>query len=186
MFVSKGDNVILIETDQPQLRNYIGTQWKVEAVMLSYHPASAIISSGNLQASIFIRYLEVIPPADSPFEYKDLIKIKEPYEKVNAYTCKKELLGKIGKIRGYDSRNTFYFIHCNTGECGWFPIQSLVPLSYKGERFYYPLEKIRFKDKVCIINKIKQSIFKYGQLLLIDGEWIHSTDVEPIFNKNSH
>ncbi|MHA1974474.1 MAG: hypothetical protein ACTSW1_15860, partial [Candidatus Hodarchaeales archaeon] len=154
MYLEKGNNVILMETDQPQLRSYLGHEWKVESVMMDYHPASAIISRGNLQASAFIRFLEVIPPDDSPFKHDEAVQIANSYTKINAYSCRKNLVGSVGKIRGYDSRNSFYYIRCENGESGWFPIHSLVPLNYKGERFYYPFEKVLFKDNKKIINKI--------------------------------
>ena len=60
----------------------------------------------------------------------------------------------------------------------WLPY--LLPLDYKGERFFYPLEEVTYKDKTCIVSKIKKSKFKWGQLLFIDGEWVPSTDVEPL------
>jgi hypothetical protein len=180
VFVDKGDNVILVDTDQPQLRSYLGKQWKVEAVMFGYHPASAMISRGNLQASAFIKHLEVMPPSDSPFPHKEVVKIRDVFEKRNSYSCNKQLVGKIGHIRGYDSRNSFYFVKCTTNEGGWFPMDSLLPLNFKGDHFYYPFEKVKYKKKEKIINKIKQSRFKWGQLLMIDGEWVHASDVEPI------
>ena len=180
MFVEKGDEVILTDTDQPQLRSYIGKKWRVEATMFNYSPASAMLSRGNLQASAFIKHLEVVPPPDSPFQHNEIVKINEVYSKVNTYSCKKELLGKIGHVRGYDSRNCFYFVRCTTGESGWFPIQSLLPLNFKGDHFYYPYEKVIYKGNEKIINQIKQSKFKWGQLLMIDGEWIHASDVKPI------
>ena len=180
MYLEKGDKVILIDTDQPQLRAYLGLQWEVESVMMEYHPASAIIFRKNMQASTFIKYLEVIPPKDSPFQYDEPIKITKSYVRSNAYSCNLSLLGKIGKVKGYDSRSNFYFVRCENGEVGWFPIQSLIPLDYKGERFFYPFEKVLFKNSEKTITKIKQTKFKWGQLLLIDGEWIHSSDVEPL------
>jgi hypothetical protein len=180
MYIETGDEVILAQTDQPQLRSYIGQQWTVESVMFDYHPASAIISKGNLQASVYIKNLETVPPHTSPFLHNEAVEIRKPYTKVNAYPCKKDLIGKIGHIRGYDSRNTFYFVRCTTGESGWFPIHSLVPLNYKGDRFYYPFEKVIHKGEEKIINQVKQTKFKWGQLLLIEGEWVNSSDVEPI------
>jgi hypothetical protein len=56
----------------------------------------------------------------------------------------------------------------------------LIPLDYRGERFFYPLEAVLYKDQEKIITKVKQTKFKWGQLLLIDGEWIHASDVKPI------
>lgn len=178
MYLEKGNNVILVETDQPQLRSYLGHQWKVESVMLDYHPASAIISRGNMEASTFVRFLEVIPPEDSPFRHEEAVQISKPFVKINAYSCRKNLIGNVGKIRGYDSRNNFYYVRCENGESGWFPIQSLIPLDYKGERFYYPFEIVIFKNEEKTVTKIKQTKFNWGQLLLIDGEWVHSSDVK--------
>ncbi len=182
MYVSKGDEVILIQTEQPQLTPYVGKKWKVEATMFSYHPASAMISRGNLQASAFIKHLEVVPPPDSPFQHNELVKIRATFEKIGSYSCNKTLIGKVGNIRGYDSRNCCYFISCNTNEAGWFPLHSLIPLNYKGDRFYYPFEKVKYKGKEKVINQVKQSRFKWGQILNIDGEWIHASDVEPLGN----
>ena len=99
MYLEKGNSVILVETDQPQLRSYLGHEWKVESVMMDYHPASAIISRGNMQASTFIRFLEVIPPIDSPFKHDEAVQITKPYTKINAYSCRKGLIGCVGKIR---------------------------------------------------------------------------------------
>ena len=180
MYLEKGNNVILVETDQPQLRSYLGHQWKVESVMMDYHPASAIISRGNLQASTFVKYLEVMPPVDSPFKHEGSVQIVKSYTKINAYSCRQGLIGNVGKVKGYDSRSNFYFVRCENGEVGWFPIQSLIPLDYKGERFFYPFEKVLFKSSEKTITKIKQTKFKWGQLLLIDGDWVHSSDVEAI------
>lgn len=180
MYITKGDEVILTHTDQPQLRPYIGTKWRVEATIFNIIPASAMIIRNNLQASAFIKHLEVAPPSDSPFKHGDQVKITSNFEKISSYSCNKKLLGKVGKIRGYDSRNTFYYVVCNTGESGWFPIHSLLPLNFKGERFYYPYETVKYKGKPKLINKIQQSKFSWGQILLIEGEWIHASDVEPI------
>ena len=183
MFVKEGDEVILIDTEEPNLRHYIGLKWKVKTVIFAYTPASAIITRNNLQASCFIRQLEVVPPESSPFNYNDLVSIKKDPPKsfwTSNYPCHNELLGKTGHIKGYDSRNEFLLVRCNMGGSGWFPPQYLLPLDYKGERFFYPLEDVKYKDEICTISKIKKSKFKWGQLLFIDGEWVPSTDVEPL------
>jgi hypothetical protein len=180
MFVRQGDTVILARTDQPLLKDYLNTRWEIKAVMLDYHPASAIITKDDIQASTFVRNLEVVPPADAVFEHNESVKIIKCYDKYTHYTCRSELVGKIGRIRSYDSRNEFFNVYCSTGDAGWFPGHCLCPLDYKGERFYYPLESVLYKNKISTITKIKKSKFKWGQVLLINGCWVPSTDVEPI------
>jgi len=184
MFVKEGDEVILISTEEPHLRHYIGLKWKVKTVMISYHPASAIIIRNNLQASCYLRQLEVVPPESSPFNYDDLVTIKknppEIYWSVSKYHHHNKLLGKTGRINGYDSRNEFLHVKCTTGDSGWFPPQYLLPLEYRGERFFYPLEDVKYKGGTHTISKIKKSKFNWGQLLFIEGEWVPSTDVEPL------
>jgi len=180
MYIEKGDTVVLVDTDQLQLRSYLGQKWTVESVMPTFHPASAIISKNNMQASTFLRHLETVPPEDSPFQYLDTVRIRKPFEKLNAYQCNEFLIGKMAHIRGYDKRNNFYYIKCVSGETGWFPMHSLIPLNYRGEKFFYPYEKINYKNKIKTINKIKKTKFNWGQLLLIDGEWIHSSDVTSV------
>ena len=181
MFVTKGDCVILAETDQTQLTDYVGKDWKVEAVMDQYHPASAIISRDNLRATVYIRNLEVKPPPSSPFKHNEKVRVERAYLKVAGipYRCNPDLVGMIGHIRGYDTRSGYYHIRCQSGR-GWFPINCLLPLEFKGSRFYYPHEKVRYKNQEKIVSNIKSSKFSYGQLLMIDGLWVPSTDVEPI------
>lgn len=180
MFVTKEDIVILAETDQVQLKDYVGKEWKVEAVMDAYHPASAIISKDNLRATVHIRNLEVKPPESSPFKHNEKVRIQKDYSRVPGipYRCNTDLVGLIGFIRGYDTRSGFYHVRCQGGR-GWFPIQSLLPMDFKGERFFYPHESVKYKGMIKIISNVKPSRFSFGQLLLIDGIWIPSTDVEP-------
>jgi len=180
MFTQKDDKVILISTEQPQLKKYIGSEWLVKTVIHEYHPASAIIGRDNLKASVYLKNLEVIPPEDGAFEYNETVKIDKLYQKTSVYTCKPHLLDKVGKIRGFDSRNQYYFVKCADGEVGWSPATCLTPLDYKGEHFYYPGDVVNYKNKSCTVNKIKKSKFKWGQLLYIKGDWIPSTDVKLI------
>jgi len=184
MFIKEGDTVILVATEEPNLRHYIGLEWKVRAVIFTYHPASAIIVRDNLQASCYIKQLEVVPPDHCPFGHNELVSIKKEIPKASSwaapYHFHTELLGKVGHVRGYDSRNEYLLIRATSGGAGWFPVQALLPLDYKGERFFYPLETVLYKNKEHVISRIKKSRFKWGQLLLIDGEWVPSTDVEPL------
>jgi hypothetical protein len=180
MFAQKDDKVILISTEQPQLKKYVGSEWLVRAVIHEYHPASAIIVKDNLQASVYLKNLEVIPPEESPFEHNEAVKIIKTYQKTSVYTCKPHLVNEAGHIKGFDSRNQYYFIRCLNGEIGWFPATCLAPLDYRGERFFYPGDTVRYKNKNCVINKVKKSKFKWGQLLFINGSWVPSTDVKAI------
>lgn len=183
MDVNFGDIVILTETDDPFMQAHVGKRWKVGLIMYGSHPPRAVITLGDLQTTSYLKNLEVIPPSESPFEHHDLIKIKKGYTKINHKTCDKSLIGKIGKIKGYDSITSFYYIRCNTGEFGWFPADCLVPLNFKGEHFFYPLQNVKYEDKIVIISEVKKTRFSFGQLLLIEGNWIPSTDVKPLEGK---
>lgn len=180
MFVTEGDKVKLISTNQADLKKYLGTEWEVQAVMRDTHPASAIISQNDLQASTFIRNLEVIPPIDSPFEHDEEVKVFRHYNKVSLYTCKDYLIGSIGKIKSFDSRNNYFFVKCDTGDAGWFPAYCLKPIHYQGENFFYPNDFVKYKNEKCLVSKVKRTKFKWGQLLFINGVWVPSTDVQPI------
>ena len=179
MFVAKGDTVILLRTEMPHLQAYVGKEWVVEAVMYNLHPSSAMLTRKNLQASAYLKNLEVVPPPDSPFKHNEAVKVIQSVNKSYPLLSKMHL-GKIGHIKSYDSRNCQYFVRFVLGEQDWFPIHCLLPLNFKGDRFYYPYEKVKYKGKEKTINSIKQSKFKWGQILLIDGEWVHASDVEPL------
>jgi len=185
MFVADGDRVILINTEEPNLKEYIGTEWEVKSVLYAYHPASAIIKRENLEASCYIKYLEVVPPPTCPFRHGELVSIRNVPKKLKKrlgalYPAPAVLIGKTGRIHGYDLRSDCLLVKCLSGEAAWFPPCSLIPLNFKGEKFYYPYEKIKYKNKIKLITQIKKSKFNWGQLLLIDGEWVPSTDVEAI------
>jgi len=179
MIVVEGATVNLIGTEQRHLKPYVNTRWTVKSLIFGSHPASAIIVRDNLEASVYIRYLEVIPPKDSPFDYEDHVKIKKSFYHTDVYPCKAYLVGKIGRIRSYDHRNRFYWIKCETGGQGWFPAECLIPLGFKGERFFYPMEIVIYKNEKCIVTEVQRTKFKWGQLLLLNGTWVPSTDVKP-------
>lgn len=188
MYVQAGDKVILTSTEEPTLRPYVDKEWLVKTVMYAIHPASAIIQRDNLQASVYIRSLDVCPPDTSPFNYGDTVLIRSEEDakpllkkyRWYPYQLNTELFSQTGKICGYDSRNQFLRVRCLNGHQGWFPPVCLLPLDYKGERFFYPLEQVKYKGKTLTITEIRKSKFNYGQLLKIDGEWIASTDVESL------
>lgn len=181
MYVEKGCAVILASTDQTTLSQFIGTQWEVLSVLEAYHPACAIIKRNNIQISASLRDLEVIPPATSPLRHNELVKIQKEFIKnPNApHYCNTSLLGKIGHIRGYDLRNDYYKVITSTGS-GWFPIECLVPTSFKGETFYYPMQIVSYKKEKCTVMQVKTTRFNHGQLLLIDGVWVPSSHVEKV------
>ena len=178
--VEKGDIVILTETDQTKLQPHVGSKWVVQAILGHTYPSSAVISRDDMQANVYIKNLEVVPPPGSTFEHGELVKIIRTYPKTNHRTCDKTLIGKVGKIRGYDSRIEFYLVRCPGGEFGWFPQISLVPINFKGEHFYYPLQQVTYGDSTVTISLTKRTRFNYGQLLEIDGQWIPSTEVTPL------
>lgn len=180
MFVQKGDQVILIAANQESLKKYIGSEWDVISIDRDVHPASALISNGILQANVYIKNLDVLPPKNGPFDYNEQVKVIKKYTKSNLYICNLNIINAVGSVRSFDSRNGYYYIMCPNGEAGWFPINCLVPVDYKGEHFFYPHDSVKYKNKICLVSKIRKSKFKWGQVLYIDGLWVPSTDVEKI------
>jgi len=180
MIVEKGDTVVLIETDQLRLEPYIGSKWTVQAIVDNGFPVSAIITRDDLQATVAIKNLEVVPPPGSAFDHGEAVKIDKPYSKTNHRTCNKALVGKVGRVKNYDSKINYYFIKCLDGESGWFPTSSLIPIDFKGDKFYYPLQQVKYKDKEVFVHQVKRTKFNFGQLLLINGQWVPSTEVEPL------
>lgn len=181
MFVTEGDRVVLVSIDEPQLRPYIDTEWDVEQLQDAYHPASAIISRENLKATVYIRNLEVVPPECSPFKHGEKVKIQRGFFKSPGvrWRCNRDIVGMIGHVRGYDTRSGFYHIRCQQGR-GWFPLHCLLPVSFSGAHFYYPNDWVKYKGQKKIVANIKSTKFGFGQLLLVDGLWVPSTDVEVV------
>lgn len=179
MYAEKGCEVILASTDENLLLPYIGTKWEVVAVMDIYHPATAILKRGNLQISVLLRDLEVVPPSHSPFKHNDKVKIISDFKKeLNIpHYCNSSLINKVGHIRGFDLRNQYYKVVTNGGT-GWFPLHSLVPMDFKGDKFYYPHDTVVYKGEKQMISQIRPTKFNHGQLLLISGEWVPSSHVE--------
>lgn len=176
--VEKGDLVILTATEETWHEIYIGTKWMVQGLLNSY-PTQAIISRNDIQLTTCIKNLEVVPPPGSTFDHGETVKIEKSFSKINHRSCNKSLIGKFGQIRNYDSRIDYYFVKSSNGESGWFPASSLLPINFKGKHFFYPLQQIKFQGKTSLISQVRRTKFNFGQLLLIDGQWIPSTEVEP-------
>jgi len=182
MFITAGDKVVLTDADQPELQQFIGVTGHVQAVHYTYHPATArVLFPPNFRCDVYVRYLEVIPPDDSPFSYREKVKIaKDHINKGKQFKDNKLMVGKIAEIRGYDKRTDTYLLKCPEDNKGWFPANCLIPITYKGEKFYYPFEQILYKGELRVISQIKRTPNNYGQLLFIEGVWVPSSDVTPI------
>jgi len=179
MFVEEGSVVIVTDVDQPALAKYIGSIWKVKNVMASYHPATALIYHQQFGEIVLpIRCLEVIPPEDSPLSHDEFVRITKGYPRDAHHTCCFELVKETGKVRGFDTRNSYYFIKIANGNSGWFPLHCLIPLSFRGEKFYYPDQEVLLDGVRVKISKIRKTRFGHGQLLYINGSWIPSTEVK--------
>jgi len=181
MLVSSGDRVLVVDAETLDLQPFVGAIGEVKSVIYSFHPASAtVIIPPNNEIRIYVRYLEVIPPDTSPFQHDQWVKVKKPFSgSAYMHKCVKDLINKIGQVKGFDKRADFYLIKCADGTKGWFPATSLVPVDYKGARFYYPLERVLYKGEEKTVSQAQMSNSSYGQILKIDGEWVPSSDVTP-------
>jgi hypothetical protein len=178
MYIEEGSVVVIVDVDQPSLSKYIGTSWVVKNVMNVYSPAAALIHHTYYGDIVLpLRCLEVTPPKDSPLAHDEMVRIIKPYAKEIYHNCRPELVGKTGKVRGYDTRNNYFFVKATNGDSGWFPIHCLVPLNFKGEKFYYPEQDVIVNGNKVKISKIRSTRFGNGQLLFINGSWVPSTDV---------
>ena len=178
MYIEEGSVVIVVDVDQPALARYIGSTWTVKNVMTVYHPATALIYHPQYGEIVLpLRCLEVIPPEDSPLVHDEFVRIMKGYSRETHHSCRTELIGKTGKIRGFDTRNNYYFVKLTNGDSGWFPIHCLIPLAFKGEKFYYPEQDVLLEGNRVRISKIRKTRFGNGQLLYINGSWIPSTEV---------
>lgn len=184
MYVCEGDRVILIDADSPELKRFIGQTGVVQSAWYNYHPAYAqVLFQPNFQCDVYVSYLEVIPPDTSPFKHEEKVRVIDVYEergRGRIHKCNERMLGKVGQIRGYDKRSEKFFVKAVDNERGWFPARCLLPINYKGERFYYPAQVVTYKGKDKIIDQVRRTKNNYGQLLLIDGDWIPASDVLPI------
>lgn len=181
MLVSSGDKVIIVDADTPSLQPFVGSIGEVRSVIYAFHPASAtVIIPPNNEIKIYVRYLEVIPPDTSPFAHNEWVKVTGLFtERHSGHKCIKTMINSIGKIKGFDKRSNYYLVKCDDGHKGWFPDTSLVPVDYRGARFYYPLEKVVYRGEEKTISQVQMTKSKYGQILRIEGEWVPSSDVMP-------
>lgn len=178
MYINEGSQVIITDVDQPGLARYVGTTWTVKNVISAYHPATALLYHQEYgEITLPVRNLETIPPEGSALFHNEYVQILKPYARDGHHVCRTELVGKTGKVRGFDTRNGYFFIKTTSGESGWFPIQSLLPLSFKGEKFYYPDQEVLHEGVKVKISKIKRTKFGKGLLLFINGDWIPSSEV---------
>lgn len=185
MLVHPGDRVIITKqnnewyTEDQSNFMLCGRQGEVKTVMNWYHPASAVITmdENNLEVTIYLKNLEVIPPEDSAFKHGDEVLIKKTYAYSGYHMCNTTLIGKIGKVRGYDRRDSSFFVRTNNGDQGWFPDTSLLPINFKGKVYYYSGQTVTLEDKPAYIVKTRRSKNGLGQLLYIDGRWIPSSSV---------
>lgn len=179
MYIDIGSTVVIVDVDQPLLTKYLGTVWTVKNIVSVYFPPTALLCHAQYgEISIPLKCLEVTPPLDSPLSHDELIKIVKPYSETLLHRCRSELIGKTGRIRGFDTRNNYYFVKAANGDTGWFPIQCLMPLEFKGDKFYYPEQEVVLDGQKVKITKIRKTRFGNGQLLYINGRWIPSTEVK--------
>jgi len=174
------DRVILLQTDYPQLQSLAGQRGTVKSVQLSLCPQSAVVTFdlNNIEAAIYTKNLVSIPPSNSPIQYGETVKVVRLISS-NKYHLNKHFLNKIADIVAYDSQDNCYCLKDNEGVFAWFPIKALIPLLYKGEHFFYPGDFIIYKNTKQTIDKIRGTQFNRGQLLLVDGNWVPSSDVKP-------
>lgn len=179
MYINIGSNAVIVDVDIPELSRFIGTTWIVKNLLSSYYPARALLYHHVYgEINLPIKCLEVIPPENSPISHDETVRITKSFHN-EMYSCRTEMIGQTGKVRGYDTRNNFYFVKTTDGNTGWFPLASLMPLAYKGECFYYPNESVIYENKTVRITDIRKTRFGSGQLLQIGGRWVPSTDVKP-------
>jgi hypothetical protein len=177
MYINDGDRVVLVDADSPELKRFIGAEGLVQAAWYTYHPAYAqVLFKPNFQCDVYVSYLEVLPPLESPFSYKETVRVTSTFV---AKRCNKKLVGKVGQIRGYDKRNQNYLIKSSDNIQGWFPANCLFPITYKGKHFHYPLDMVIFKGSRKMVDQVKRTKNNYGQLLLLDGDWVPASDVSP-------
>ena len=122
-----------------------------------------------------------IPPKHALFDYGDSVKIGKTYPRrlmPPYHYCVPQLVGCVGRIIGYDSRDGFYLVESIGQGSGWFPTMSLIPTNYQGETFYYPGEEVRFNAQKTKISAVRRTKSDRGQILLINGEWIPSSQVK--------
>lgn len=125
----------------------------------------------------------VIPPKYDLFDYLESVIIAKPYDRrllPPYHFCVPQLIGCVGKIVSYDSRDAFYLVETSGHGSGWFPATSLLPINYQGETFYYPNEEVKFKGRKVRISSVRRTKSNRGQIVLIDGEWIPSSHILPL------
>jgi len=185
MLVQPGDRVIISkpkdELSTVDQSNFMlcGKRGEVKSVLSWYHPASAVITmdDSNLEVMIYLKNLEVIPPDDVAFAHGDEVIIQKTYAYSGFHMCNTKLIGKTGKVKGYDRRDSSFFIKTDSGDQGWFPDTSLLPLNFKGKAYYYPGQVVVYEGASAFIVKTRRTKNGLGQLLFIDGRWVPASDL---------
>lgn len=178
-YVRAGDRVIINKVDNQthSISKYLGTIAKVISVNTDSYPIYAIVELYDQNhASIYIINLETIPPENSIIQHGDSARIVKSYERTNYHYPNTDIIGKSGKIVGYDTRDSTYLIDTNIG-VGWFPLTSLIPIEFKGDKFYHPGDIVVKNGEKVIIQEIAKTKFGNGQLLKIRGEWVPSSEI---------
>ena len=91
--------------------------------------------------------------------------------------CRKYLIGEEGYIANYDYSSQLFEVKTKKGN-GWFPATSLVPTSFSGKHFFRPGDKVSYNGKKYTVSNVRRTNNDLGQILLIDLDWIPSSQVK--------
>lgn len=180
MLAQIGDTVVVLKNGPAN--EVVDCKGVVIGVRQEFSPASAIVLIDGIQNWVYLKNIEVIPPEDSYFQYKDLVVVKKMLPDTRYHIARPELLNKIGEIRGWDSRDNTYQIEYDGGGFtgrAWFPLGSLVPVDYIDDNFYYPNDVVIYEEEKLVVKEIKRTKLRTGQLLKLRNEWVPSSEVVP-------
>lgn len=179
-YVIKGDVVIINNSNDSYIRDFVGQRGLVADASYSgmATQVSVQLESGR-SLRVYQSDINVLPPLESIFQFNDDVKIVKTFEKTGNHLCKTRLLGKAGKIRAYDRRDSTYKVRCDDDD-GWFPPFALMPLNFLGDHYYLPGEIVEFEGTRFTIVQTKNSTYGWGQLLWIEGRWVPSSEVKLI------
>lgn len=178
-YAQPNDRVLITKLDsQSNLPSkYLKTIGIVISVNLDAFPVYAVVEFfDGAFGTVYLMNLETVPPVDSIIQIDDEVRIIKTYSRTYHHHPNESLIGQIGKIVGYDTRDYTYLVDCEIG-IGWFPLTSLLPLDFKGDVFYYPGDVVTYEKEKTVIQEVKKTKFGNGQLLKIKGEWVPSIEV---------